>query len=586
MIARHVKRARLWRTLAVPSLTVVAFLWLFAAAGASGDKSIVGIARNDDRAAATREAIRLAGGLNEVIQPGSWVVIKPNGTIPKPPETAVVTHPEVLRAVIEMVKEAGAGKISVAESGGTRRPDGSPLLETAGWDKVIQGTGVEWISINSSPTRTVRPKDAVGMKEYEVCPAILNCDVLISVAVLKTHNTAMLTGALKNMFGIVPGYKVAIHKALAVDTSIADLNKLHRLDFAVVGVCPGMEGYGPSGGPPVDLQAVLAGRDAVAVDAVGAEIMGYNPYEIKHLVHCERLGLGTADHTKIEVRGVPVSELRRRFARPWGPGLEGEISRAYVPERGVTFFWLGQGGFAFKTDQDEVLVVDPYISNACKTPRLAPPALVPRDVRGDYERSQKTLMPDYILCTHDHLDHTDPDAIPELAETSQARFVGPPLSGKVFRDKGLPDERIIQMSRGDTKNLGSVKVTAVYAKHTDDSVGYVLDFGGVTVYITGDTLWDARLTEVARYKPDILMVCVNGKWGNMNVSEAARLTTELRPKIVVPMHWGMFAHNTVDPQDFVLAAKDGGVKAKILIMEHMGCHVCWPFREKAASPGE
>jgi len=86
------------------------------------------------------------------------------------------------------------------------------------------------------------------------------------------------------------------------------------------------------------------------------------------------------------------------------------------------------------------------------------------------------------------LDHTDPDAIPVLAETSGARFAGPPLGGKVFREKGLADDRIIEMSRGDAKVLGGVAVRAVYAKHSEDSVGYVLDFGGVTVYITGDTL--------------------------------------------------------------------------------------------------
>ncbi len=547
------------------------------AASETTEKSIVGIAKNDDPAAATREAISLAGGLKDVVKPGSWVVIKPNGTVPRPPEAGVVTRPEVLRAVIESVKEAGAGRITVAESGGTRNPDGSPLLQTAGWDKVIRETGVEWLSINASPTRMVRPENPLGMDEYTVCPAILDCDVLISVAVLKTHNTAILTAALKNMFGIVPGYKMAIHKALKVDTAIADLNKLHKLDFAIVQACPGMEGYGPVSGTPVDLKAVLAGRDAVAVDAVGAEIIGLNPYEVRHLVHCEKLGLGTADLSKIEVRGVAIGKLRRRFAGPWGPGIEGEISRAHVPERGVTFFWLGQGGFAFKTDKDEVLVVDPYISDACKTPRLVPPALVPRNVRGDREQCQKTLMPNYILCTHDHLDHTDPDALPELAETSQAIFVGPPLSCKVFREKGVPDNRIMEMSRGDTKSLGSVKVTAVYAKHSEDSVGYVLDFGGVKVYVTGDTLYDPKLAEVASLKPDILMPCINGKWGNMNVSEAVRLTTQIQPKVVAPMHWGMFAQNTVDPQVFVMAAKDGGVKCKILLMEHMGCYVFWPF---------
>jgi len=82
------------------------------------------------------------------------------------------------------------------------------------------------------------------------------------------------------------------------------------------------------------------------------------------------------------------------------------------------------------------------------------------------------------------------------------------------------------------------------------------------------------------------MVCINGNWGNMNAREAARLTAAVKPKIVVPMHWGMFAHNTVDPQTFVAAAKEAGMEATILIMEHMGCYVCWPFGEKVTARSE
>jgi len=72
----------------------------------------------------------------------------------------------------------------------------------------------------------------------------------------------------------------------------------------------------------------------------------------------------------------------------------------------------------------------------------------------------------------------------------------------------------------------------------------------------------------------------------MDVSEAVRLTNQIQPKIVVPMHWGMFAHNTIDPQVFLMAARDGEMKAKRLIMEHMGCYVCWPGAETLAAPGQ
>jgi len=535
---------------------------------------VVGIGRSEDPQEAAAEAIRLAGGLQGIVKRGDWVVVKPNMTVPGRSGDGVITHAGVLKAVILAAKAAGAGRITVAESGGAWRGEGA--LRMAGYDTVLQETGAEWLNIHTAETKTVRPDRPLGMQEYPIAKAVMDCDVFISVAVLKTHNTAQVTLSMKNLFGIVPGSKNYIHLQKRVEESIADLCRVRPIHFAVVDGTTAMEGYGPIGGNRVKMNIVLAGRDPVAVDTVGSEIMGFNPAQVKHIQYAAKAGLGTMDLSRITVKGVQIAELKRRFARPWGPGLEGEITRSYVPPNGVTLFWLGQGGFAFKTPDDKVIVVDPYLSDAGGAKRLVPKALCPREVRGDAERQQQTLFPSLVLCTHDHIDHTDPQGLQELASTSSAVFAGPPSSCKIVKESGIDASRVAEIKRGETKTLAGVQVRAVFAKHTEDSVGYVLTIGKTRLYITGDSEYDPQLAQVKSLKPDILIVCINGKWGNMNAQDAARLTAQIAPKVVIPMHFGMFAENTVDPQTFVEAAKKAGVKSKIVILPHMGSFVYEP----------
>jgi|GEM_PF-249588 len=536
---------------------------------------VVGIARNADPEAATAEAIRLAGGLAGVIRKGDWVVVKPNVTVPSRSGDGVITNAQVLKAIIKAAKTAGAGRVTLAEAGAlsSRRPD---VLRRIGYQDVVDETGVDVVMINDGETRLMKPSNPLGVGEYPLSTAVLDCDVLISAAVLKTHNTGQVTLSMKNMFGAMPGSKYPIHQAKLVEESIADIQRVRRIDFAVIDATTAMEGYGPISGERVKMDTVIAGRDPVAVDSVGAQVMGFNPREVKHIALAAKAGVGTMDPAKITVRGLQVAEVKRRFARPWGPGLEGEITRAYVPPDGLTLFWLGQGGFALKTPQGKLVLVDPYLAGTPGVDRLVPPALAPRNVVGDAERQQATKFPDLVLCTHDHSDHTDPIALKEIAATSQARFVGPPSSTKLMADNGLPADRIDTIRRGETREFDGIRVRAVYAKHTDDSVGYVLSFGPTTVYITGDSEYDPQLAGVKALKPDILLVCINGKWGNMSAADAAKLTAEIGPKVVIPMHYGMFANNTVDPQTFVEAAKAAHVKARVVLIPHMGAYVYDP----------
>lgn len=228
-----------------------------------------------------------------------------------------------------------------------------------------------------------------------------------------------------------------------------------------------------------------------------------------------------------------------------------------IPEGAIGIWWIGQGGFIFKTSENKVIVVDPYLSNSIEK-------------KSGYKRmvevpiNTEEVVADLLLCTHDHLDHADPETIDKIKNVKV--FIGPESVCRIYRSCGIPEKKVVRINRGEEKTFGDMKIFAIFARHTEDSVGYVLNLSGITIYISGDTEYDEELREVSKFNPDIMLVCINGKWGNMNVEEAALLTKDINPKLVMPMHYGMFKENTANPDDFTnyLEKLNSNVKNKIL----------------------
>jgi L-ascorbate metabolism protein UlaG (beta-lactamase superfamily) len=212
--------------------------------------------------------------------------------------------------------------------------------------------------------------------------------------------------------------------------------------------------------------------------------------------------------------------------------------------------------------------VDPYLSDALdrfyswKRLPISPIPFAPSEV-----------VADLVLVTHAHEDHLDPVAIPEVAVASQAIFAGPTMCVEAMQEWEIPSDRVVEINKGENQTIAGVPVSAVFAHHvspagaqTPDAVGYVLDLDGVIIYHTGDSLYHPELHAVKARDPDIMLVCINGQYGNMNPEEAARLTHEIEPAVVVPMHWGLVAENTADPADFVKALADTGSQARPVVI--------------------
>ena len=208
--------------------------------------------------------------------------------------------------------------------------------------------------------------------------------------------------------------------------------------------------------------------------------------------------------------------------------------------------WLGQGGYML-CDGNTSLCIDPYLSdsvfkNSGKARLVAPPI------------KPEELECDVMICTHNHLDHVDPDTISVMKSKETTLFLAPCDCEEKMRSLGVVNYE--KFDEGDTKKAGVFELEAVFADHTSKSaIGAVVKHSGLTLLFTGDTFYNERLTAYSRFGVDLLFICINGKLGNMNVEEAIKLTGEIGAKVGVPTHYGMFAENTEDPEKYTSRVK-------------------------------
>jgi uncharacterized protein (DUF362 family) len=267
------------------------------------------------------EAVRAcmeAADWRRFVTPGAEVTLKPNlgwdRFLP-----GAVTSPWVVEGVIETIRDY-VGKIYVVESDQVLVNCEKALAQTR-IGEVIRKHAVEWVNMSKGEFVPVRVSEARVLQEVQV-PEILLRTELITIPVMKTHNKTTITGALKNQWGCLPKMRHSYH--LVVDQALADLNRAVRPRFAVMDATVCLEGNAPKSGVPKIMDLVLASGDPVALDAVAATIMGFDPARIGHLQECAEVGLGTADLSRIEILGPPLEEVRSPF-RPARDNLVSQV---------------------------------------------------------------------------------------------------------------------------------------------------------------------------------------------------------------------------------------------------------------------
>lgn len=269
---------------------------------------------------------------------GKTVLVKPNMLGPFPGDSGVITHPEVISAVVKSCLARGA-EVMVGDNPGGVSKGTAAVGEATGLAAASRGC---FIPINRRVKRVKLPSNRIS--EVLISAIVLEVDLIINVPVFKTHVLTGLTGAIKNTFGYVAGaYKSKMHlkapSGKLFAALLCDLFAIRPPDFHIVDALTAMEGNGPSFGRVRKLGKIIAGADPVAVDATIARMMGFNPAELPLLRIAARRGFGTLKAEEIEYVGetpvvIPDFELPLSFQprQPKKGEKGGRTSRATSPE--------------------------------------------------------------------------------------------------------------------------------------------------------------------------------------------------------------------------------------------------------------
>ncbi len=256
-------------------------------------------------ASGLRRLLEPLGGMAAFVRPGERVLLKPNLLMAKPPEAAVTTHPEVVRAVILEVQRAGAIPL-VGDSPGV----GSykKIAEKCGIAAVCAETGAELVEFREALT----VKGSGIFRQIELARPYLEADRIINLPKLKTHEMMTMTCAVKNLFGSVVGTaKAGWHLKAGADRELfarmlLEIYLIRQPELTIVDAIVAMEGDGPGSGDPRQTGLLLAGDNAVAVDLIVAQLAGI-PRRLLFVEQAARkLNLPGSDRTGIRTVGLPL----------------------------------------------------------------------------------------------------------------------------------------------------------------------------------------------------------------------------------------------------------------------------------------
>ena len=253
----------------------------------------------------------------DLIAGGERVLIKPNMHAVQHHTTGGTTNPAVVVGIIRWLKARGPGEIVVGDSPyhGTSKP--RRTFTDTDMGPAVEAEGVRWVCFAEGEHRAISgPFDT--LPEAHVTEWLDWADRIINVPTMKTHFNCLITGALKNLKGLLRDQdKAAFHTLADLSVAVAVLNQKVRPDLSLMDATICMEGMGPGSGTTVGLNLLLASDDSVALDSVAAEVMDIRPLEVNAIRVAAQLGVGEADLSRIEVVGEPIEAVRRRFERPF-----------------------------------------------------------------------------------------------------------------------------------------------------------------------------------------------------------------------------------------------------------------------------
>jgi uncharacterized protein (DUF362 family)/Pyruvate/2-oxoacid:ferredoxin oxidoreductase delta subunit len=265
--------------------------------------------------AAVRKAIDLVGGVGAFVSPGQKVFLKFNLLQGSAPETCITTNPEVVYAVAKLLKDHGC-EVLLGDSPGSgsiyKESNLRKAYAVSGYDKIARELGVR---LNYDVGyREVSAPESSTIKRFPIISPALDCDAIVVVSKAKTHSLTYLSGAAKNIFGVIPGldkptYHARLPDSVAFGRMIIDINDIVKPKLQVMDAVMGMEGDGPHAGTPRKIGAVLASGNYSAIDVVTSRLMALDPMRVPTITAAIERGYLKGDLSDISLTGDNLEEL-------------------------------------------------------------------------------------------------------------------------------------------------------------------------------------------------------------------------------------------------------------------------------------
>jgi uncharacterized protein (DUF362 family)/NAD-dependent dihydropyrimidine dehydrogenase PreA subunit len=252
--------------------------------------------------AALEDLIEKAGGLDWV-RPGMRIGIKANLVAAMGPEAAATTHPNLVKALVDIIKEHGAVPVVGDSPGG--------VYNAVFLNRVYAASGMNGVGAELNRDFSTRP---VELPEARVCKTatvtgwLLDCDGIINFAKLKSHGMMGLSAAAKNLFGSVPGtmkpeYHFRFPNPADFADMLVDLDEFWKPRLHLVDAVVAMEGNGPTAGSPRAVGCLLAGENPHRIDLLCAKLIGLDPGTVPTLRAAQARGLCPEDLQELEIDG-------------------------------------------------------------------------------------------------------------------------------------------------------------------------------------------------------------------------------------------------------------------------------------------
>jgi uncharacterized protein (DUF362 family) len=296
--------------------------------------STVAIAKASTRYATVAQALHLVeDDVAASLSARKRVLLKPNLVTDTNP--LAVTHVDAMRAILDFLRDHDVKEVIVGEGSAH---DTVSCYRKYGYTALKTEYDVQLLDLNQDSFEEIPVVDsAFHETTLKVSKTVLEADYRVSTALLKTHDTVIVTLAMKNIVvgSLVGSEKSRIHQGYpAMNIDLCKIVQRIPPTLAVLDGFVAMEGDGPVSGSPVAMGVALAGRDYVAVDAVAATLMGFNPRDVGYLFYAEQVGLGMGDVAAIPIRGEPIDAVKRRFT----PHLSTKAQRQWAIPNWDRFF--------------------------------------------------------------------------------------------------------------------------------------------------------------------------------------------------------------------------------------------------------